>query len=122
MADLDRETQATQSNRITGSDEANNAHVNPLEELSVNDTPQQGTSATLTLTTTAVELKVGASPLSGRKYIEMEALDKNIKWGYDSSCPFNLQKAKFYALPCGEDCTIFLKTTQGTSDIAIAEK
>ncbi len=122
MADLDRNSQASMANKIINEDETNIAEVNDKKEVLVEDVPQQGISTTLTLNTTPQELKVGVTALVGRKYIEMEALGKNIQWGYDISCPFKLQKAKFYSLPAGESCTVYLKTTQGSSDIAVAEK
>jgi hypothetical protein len=84
--------------------------------------PQNGTSSILNLTTTAQELKVGANALSDRLYVEMQALDSNVKWGYTTACEFNLFKNQFFALPCGENCTIYLKMSTGTGDCAIAEK
>lgn len=84
--------------------------------------PQNGTSAILTLTTAPIELKVGATALDSRLYIEMQALDSGVKWGYTTACEFNLFKNQFFALPCGKNCTIYLKTESGTADIAIAEK
>lgn len=96
--------------------------VNSDNNLLVIDTPQSGTSDILSLTTTAVELKVGANTLVNRRYIEMQALDKNVKWGYTTDCEFDLFKNQFFALPVGEDCIIYLKASTGTADVAIAEK
>lgn len=121
MADINDEQQS-EVVRISGSNEDNIAAVNDIQELQSNDTPQQGVSAILNLTTTAQELKVGATALSNRKLIEMQALDRNIKWGYNTNCEFDLFKNQFFALPAGENCTIFLKTSTGTADIAISEK
>ena len=121
MADIADEQQS-EVVRITGSEEDNLAAVNTIGELDVNDTPQQGLSAILNLTTTAQELKVGASPLVNRKLIEMQALDRNVKWGYNTNCEFDLFRNQFFALPCGENCTLFLKTSSGTADVAISEK
>ncbi len=81
MADID-DTQQSEVVRISGSNEDNIATVNDVKELHTNDTPQQGVSAVLNLTTTAQELKVGATALANRKTIEMQALEKNVKWGY----------------------------------------
>lgn len=121
MADID-ETQQSEVVRITGDDENNVVTVNDIQELSVNDTPQQGLSAVLTLTTTAQELKVGATALANRKTIEMQALDKNVKWGYNTNCEFDLFKNQFFALPCGENCKLYLKASVGTSSVAVGEK
>jgi hypothetical protein len=76
----------------------------------------------LTLTTSPVELKVGATALDKRLYVEMQALDSGVKWGYTTNCEFNLFKNQFFALPTGKNCTIYLKASSGTADIAIAEK
>ena len=121
MADID-DTQQSEVVRISGSNEDNIATVNDIKELQTNDTPQQGVSAVLNLTTTAQELKVGAAALVNRKLIEMQALDRNIKWGYNTNCEFDLFKNQFFALPAGENCTIYLKTSTGTASIAISEK
>ena len=125
MADLD-EQHSSQATKIVGADvegsETNYIESTTIGELSVNDTPQQGLSATLALTTTAQELKVGASALVNRKLIEMQALDKNIKWGYNTSCDFDLFKNQFFSLPAGENCTLYLKTSVGTASIAVSEK
>lgn len=95
--------------------------INSLEDYQ-DGTPQSGTSGILNLTTTAQELKVGASPLEDRLYIEMQALSSNVKWGYTTACEFNLFKNQFFALPCGTGCKIYLKMSVGTGDCAIAEK
>jgi len=116
------ETQQSEVTRIANPDESNLVEVSSINELQVNDTPQQGVSTVLTLTTTAVELKVGATALANRKTIEMQALEKNVKWGYNSNCEFDLFKNQFFALPCGENCTLYLKASTGTADIAIGEK
>ena len=121
MADIGDEQQS-EVTRISGANEENIVSVNNILEFSVNDTPQQGLSATLTLTTTAQELKVGAVALVNRKLIEMQALDKNIKWGYNTNCDFDLFKNQFFSLPCGEGCTLYLKTSVGTANIAVSEK
>lgn len=121
MADIaeDKQSEVT---RITDGDELNIVGVNSISELQTNDTPQQGVSTVLTLTTTAVELKVGGSALVNRKMIEMQALDRNVKWGYNTNCEFDLFKNQFFALPAGENCIIYLKASSGTADIAISEK
>lgn len=121
MADIAEDKQS-EVVRISGKEENNLSEVNTIGELETNDTPQQGVSTVLNLTTTAQELKVGASALVNRKLIEMQALDKNVKWGYNTDCDFDLFKNQFFALPCGENCTIFLKTSTGTADIAVSEK
>ncbi len=121
MADI-TESQRSDVMRLTNGNETKIADINSLLELSVNDTPQQGVSATLALTTTPQILKVGASALAGRKTIEMQALSKNVKWGYNTNCEFDLFKNQFFALPAGENCVVYLKVSTGTGSIAIGEK
>ncbi len=99
----------------------NNA-TNDSDETIVTDAPQQGVSTILNLTTTAQEGKVGGSPLAKRRYVEFEALTKNVMWGYNTDCDFSLSKKGFYSLPCGEGCTIYFKASTGTADVAFSEK
>lgn len=102
---------------------ANKAGVTSLSDLKTTDVPNQtGLSAVLPLTTSAIEGKVGAVTLSNRKYIEMQALTSNVKWGYDSSCPFDLFKSQFFSLPAGENCKVYFKMSIGTGSVAIGEK
>ena len=125
MADLD-EKFSSQAVKVVGADtdglETNYVKSNTIGEIATNDTPQQGVSTVLTLTTTAQELKVGGSALTNRKLIEMQALDKNVKWSYNINCDFDLFKNQFFALPCGENCTLYLKASTGTADVAVSEK
>jgi hypothetical protein len=101
----------------------NVAGVTSLSDLQVVDVPNQtGLSATLSLTTTAVEGKVGASTMTNRKYIEMQALVTNVKWGYDTTCPFDLFKSQFFSLPAGTNCKVYFKMSTGTGSVAIGEK
>jgi hypothetical protein len=94
-----------------------------LGDLTVTDVPNQvGINTTLNLTTTAAEGKVGASTLVNRKYVEMQALTNNVKWGYDSTCPFDLFKGQFFSLPAGNTCKVYFKASTGTAQVAFAEK
>jgi len=107
---------------IKGGTSGIKADVNSLKELKVVDIPEQGVSTTLNLTTTAQVLKVGASALADRKYIEMQATSKNVKWGYNTNCDFDLFKNQFFSLPAGENCIVYLKASTGTATIAVSEK
>jgi hypothetical protein len=120
LADID-ETQQSEVIRITNSDEDQFVGVNSISELSVNDTTQQGTDIILNLTTTAQEIKVGVSALSNRKYIFIEALTKNVKWGFTTDCIFSLPKKGFYIIPLGENATVFAKASTGTAQLAAGE-
>lgn len=126
MADL-TELQAAQSVKVVGSSssgaESTPVNSTDLGELQTVDVPNQtGLSTTLALTTTAVEGKVGASTMTNRKYIEMQALDTGVKWGYDTTCPFDLFKNQFFSLPAGTNCKVYFKMSSGTGSIAIGEK
>lgn len=99
------------------------AEITPLNDFQVVDVPNQtGLSAVLSLTTTFQEGKVGASTMSDRKYVEMQALSNNVKWGYDSTCPFDLFKNQFFSLPAGTNCKVYFKMSVGTGSIAFSEK
>lgn len=126
MADLS-DTQAAQSVKIIGSDssgiETSAVGATTSGDLNVADVPNQtGLNTTLNLTTTPVEGKVGVSTMTNRKYVEMQALTSNVKWGYDSSCPFDLFKNQFFALPAGTNCKVYFKASTGTAQVAFAEK
>jgi len=126
MADIS-DIEAAETVKIVGS-QADGTEQTPvrsttLADLQVADVPNQaGVSGVLNLTTTAIEGKVNALPLENRKFVEMQALTKRVKWGYDPSCPFDLFKNQFFALPVGENCTIYFKADSGTADVAFSEK
>lgn len=94
-----------------------------ITEITDADVPNQtGLNTTLGLTTTAIEGKVGLVALVDRKYIEMQALTNNVRWGYDASCPFTLFKNQFFALPAGPACKFYFKTSSGIGQVVISEK
>lgn len=118
--------EASGATRIVGSEE-NNKETNAVDvtdnnELRAIDVPELGVSTSLTLTATAQELKVGATALPFRKYIEMQATSQGVKWGYNTNCDFNLFKNQFFSLPAGANCKVYLKASSGTATIVIAEK
>lgn len=126
MADLNN-IQAAGSTIIVGSDssglETNPVKATTLGEIQAVDVPNQtGLSGLVALTTTAVEGKVGVSTMTNRKYIEMQAISSNVKWGYDTTCPFDLFKNQFFSLPAGENCKVYFKVSTGTGSVAIGEK
>lgn len=126
MSDLSG-IESSQSVKIVGNNttgvEQTPVSSTTLGDLNVSDIPNQtGLSTTLALTTTAIEGKVGASTMTNRKYIEMQALSTNVKWGYDSTCPFDLFKSQFFSLPAGENCKVYFKMSVGIGSLAIGEK
>jgi len=120
--DIDRENQASSPVQITGADELHKASVNSGKSVGVYDAPTMGDDLVLNLTTTPVEVKVGASAKENRVYIEMQALTKNVKWGYTTACNFDLFKSQFFSLPAGTNCKIYMKSSTGTAQAVIAEK
>jgi len=126
MGDLNN-IEAAGSTIIVGSDatglETNPVKATTLGEMQTVDVPNQtGLSGIVALTTTAVEGKVGVSTMTNRKYIEMQAISSNVKWGYDTTCPFDLFKNQFFSLPAGENCKVYFKMSTGTGSVAIGEK
>lgn len=94
--------------------------VSDKDEAYANDSCRfSGVDTTILLTTTAVELKVGGSVLADRKYIFLQARDNNIRWGFNTSCNFDIFKNQFIIMPLG--VTIYAKTTTGTGTIVIGE-
>lgn len=90
MADLSG-LQASETIKIVGAD-SSGLEQTPVQstgagELAVTDGIRvSGIYGALTVGTTAVELKVGAAPLSNRKVLMVQNLsNKDIYWGYNSS-------------------------------------
>ena len=103
--------------------ETNPVKATTLGEIQAVDFPNQtGLSGLVALTTISVEGKVGISTMTNRKYIEMQAISSNVKWGYDATCPFDLFKNQFFSLPAGENCKVYFKVSTGTGSVAIGEK
>jgi len=122
MGDVSRD-RSSQSTRVTNSEETNITKVSSDGEFSIRDTHDNGGLDTvLNLTTTPQEGKVGATVKANRKYVIMEALDKNIKWGFDvSSQSFDLFKSQLIMVPLGENTEVWFKMSTGTGDVAFGE-
>lgn len=75
--------------------------------------------------TTAVELKVGGSPLSNRKVVTMQPQDNKIYWGYDSSVTTStgtqVFKDQFMPLPVGPDISVYLIADGAGKSVRIGE-
>lgn len=125
MADISDEQQ-TEVIRLTNPEEDTIAEItlttNELKTFDVAD--HGGVDTVLTIAAGAVvELKVGGSSLVDRKYIQIEALDKGLKWGFSNvTQSFNAFKSQFFILPMGAGTSVWLNNTTGASiDVAIAE-
>lgn len=125
MADLSG-IQATEAIKIVGSD-SSGLELTPvtsttLGDLSVADVPNQvGVETTISLTTSAVEAKVGGSALTNRKYVTLQALANNAKFGYTTACLYNIFKDQFLIIPAGANCKIYVKSSSGTPGIIVGE-
>lgn len=126
MSDLTNIESAEQTKIVgqsTNGTETNPVGATSLNDLQTADVPNQlGLNTVLNLTTTPVEGKVGATALANRKIVEMQGLTTNVKWGYDTTCPFDLFKSQFFSLPMGFNCKIYFKVSTGTGSVAFGEK
>ena len=96
--------------------------VKSNQEAKMSDTcSTSAIDAVLALTTAAIEGKVGGSRLSNRKYVIMQALDNNVKWGFNTSCNFDLFKNQIVMENLG-DVPIYFKMSSGTGSVVLAEK
>ena len=114
--------------KIKGNDgtEAGQLIASYGEALDVTDILNDGAVyKALTVGTTAVELKVGASVLPLRRFITMQANDNSIYWGYDSSVTTSngtrIFKDQFIALPIGAGTTVFLIADGAGKTVRIGE-
>ena len=71
-----------------------------------------------------MELKVGVSRKTLRKYVIFEGLDTKIKWGFTNTTQsFDVFKSQLLMVPVGENTQIWFKNTNasGSTSIAIGE-
>lgn len=122
------EINATEIVRITGS-QADGTETNPVGssgngELWIRDTLDNGGLDTvLSLpANTPVEIKVGASRKTLRKYVIIEALTTGVKWGFTNSTQsFDIFKRQLIMVPVGENTQLWAKSTSGTGQLAVGE-
>jgi len=80
---------------------------------------------TLTVGTTAVELKVGGSALENRKVVTIQPKANKVYWGYDSSVTTltgtQVFKDQFIPLPVGPEITVYLIADGSGKDVRIGE-
>lgn len=128
MADQDAsDIQRASSVKIIGSEadgsETNSVGASINREIFVKDTHDNGgIDGVINLTTVAVEGKVGENRKTARKYIIMEALSSNVKWGFTQTTQnFDLFKSQLIMVPIGENTQIWFKVSTGTGSVAFAE-
>jgi len=80
---------------------------------------------TISVGTTPVELKIGASALSERKVIVIQSLGSRIYLGYDNSVTVSngmeMSKRQVLFLEVGEHVQVFAVASSGTIDVRIQE-
>lgn len=129
MADLTG-IEASQSVKIVGND-ATGTETNPVRasangDLNVGDLlTVGGTQSNLTVGTSAVEVKVGASKLANRKCVTVMPVDADMYWGWTSGVTtstgtpiFKSQKATFEV---NDTATIFLICASASKNARITE-
>lgn len=119
MGDL-TEIQASMAVKVIGSDtlggETNPVKVSVNQDMAVSDILNiAATSGTITiLPNTVYQLQVGASALSNRKYVIMQALDPDVKWGLGAaSQPFYAYQSQIIMIPVGDATAIYFRTEAG---------
>ena len=122
MSDGSRD-QASIATRITNREETNTTGVSVNKELFIRDTHDNGgLDIIIPLTVTPVEGKVGALVKVERKYVIMEALTTNVKWGFSNTTQsFDLFKSQLIMVPIGPNTQIWFKVSTGTGNVAFAE-
>lgn len=85
----------------------------------INGSAVQGT---LTISTTAVECKVGASPLTNRRMIMIQVNAAGYSYGFASgSQPFSLPNGTTLALELGPNISIWVVKSSGSNSVVVAE-
>lgn len=126
MADLN-EKDASTTTKIVGASSAGaeSTYINATAngDMSVADLLNVGASqTTLSVSTTAVEGKVGGSNLANRKRILIQCQTANMTYGFSSgSQPFTLPNGTTMILELGPNISIWFRKTSGTGNVVIAE-
>lgn len=100
------------------------AKVSPNQDLGTQDTCDTAALSTiLTIVAgTPQVLKVGASALENRKFVEWEALGTGLKWGFSSgSTPFDAFKNQQFGRPYGPNVSVWFSVASGSVQVVIGE-
>jgi hypothetical protein len=128
MADL-TELQSAQSVKLVGSSsggaESAFVQVSSTQDVRSADCLHSGgLEGSLSVSTSAVELKVGGSKLANRKLVTAIP-DGTIYWGYTSgvttSTGTQIYKDQYVIWSADDTCTIYLITASGTKNVRITE-
>lgn len=91
----------------------------------INRTDSSAVYGTVSVSTTAVELKVGASPLIGRDYIIIQPKANGVYIGYNSSVTVSngiqLFKDQIISIEVGEGISVYAIADSGTIDVRVQE-
>lgn len=75
----------------------------------------------LSVGTTAIEIKVGASPLVNRKSVQIQAQGTNLVYGYSvGSQIFTIANGTTISLSVGENVRVWIKRTGGIGNVPVA--
>ena len=117
--------------RLVGADPTTNDETNPVGATANNDLMVVDTANTsavygnVSFGTTAVEAKVGASPLVVRKCVHLQAKDKGVLWGYDASVTTTtgteLFKDLIIFIPAGPNVSIYLVGDAAGKNVRVGE-
>jgi hypothetical protein len=84
-----------------------------------------GVQGALSVSTTAVELKVGATPLDQRAVVTIQPLDGDVYYGYTSgvtaSTGTKIFKGQVYPLEATDQLPVYIVAASGTIDVRITE-
>jgi len=84
-----------------------------------------GVYGALAVTTTAIEVKVGASTLEDREVVTVQPIDGDVYYGYDSSVSAStgtiIKKGQFFPFEAKDTLPIYLVAASGTIDVRITE-
>ena len=103
--------------------ETNLAKVDDRQQLSTSDILDNGGADTeLTVGTSPVEVKVGASRRTGRKYVVMVPLDSGIKFGFSNTTQYlPIFKSQMVMVPVGENTQVWVVASAAGKKVAIGE-
>lgn len=130
MADLN-EQQAAQTIKITGvssaGSETNYVDASSNNELKVADVSNNGgVNGAITVSTSAIEAKVGGSALSNRKNITVHNNGSStIYWGYSNGVTISngtpVFKDQFVSWDVGPSTSIYLIAASGSHNVRVTE-
>lgn len=128
MADLS-ETESSQTVKVVGSSsagaESTYVAVSSTQDARVSDAIHTGgVQAALSVSTTAIELKVGGSRLTNRKLVTALS-DGTIWWGYTNAVTTAtgtpIYKDQYVIWAADDTTSIYLIASAGTKDVRITE-